>query len=67
MLSSSTRTSQRILFSYEKIYNELEMKKGKTCAEDGLIAEMLQTDCAELLQAIADVLPLMHYKIELSA
>jgi len=33
-----------------------KMKKGKTCAEDGLVAEMLKTDCEELVIAIAAVL-----------
>ena len=29
------------------------MKRNKTCADDGLVAEMLQTQCEPLLQAMA--------------
>ena len=30
-----------------------KMKKGRTCAEDGLVAEMLKAGCQELIDAVA--------------
>ena len=32
-----------------------KLKKGRTCADDGLLAEMLQTNCQDLLESIASL------------